>query len=78
MDTTWRQCKEWFRFIRSEEQRDWSRRCFCWRLLEGFENNFIEDTDRSCGWTKGSARHTVTWWWNVINSVSGDRKLCEK
>ena len=37
----------------------------------------LEATGRSCGWTKGSAIHKETWWWddNISNSVSGKQKL---
>lgn len=34
-------------------------------------------TDKSCGWTKGPARHEVTWWWNdeVDKAIHGKRCL---
>ena len=45
-----------------------------WKLLK---DNILSATDNSCGWTKGSPRYKVTWWWNndLDQAVKKKRQL---
>ena len=47
-----------------------------WATLRDFES-LLEATDETCGWTKGPARHSQTWWWNdeVDQCTKEKRKL---
>ena len=45
-----------------------------WSLLK---DDLLASADAICGWTKGPARHKVTWWWNdcVDEAVKEKRRL---
>ena len=62
-----------FNKYRASNQKDASVKCY-WSILKGA---FLETTNKSCGWTKGPARHKETWGWNdnVGNSISKKCKL---
>ena len=40
-------------------------------------DSLLEATDETCGWTKGPARHSQTWWWNdeVDQCIKEKRRL---
>lgn len=33
-------------------------------LWKPLEDDLISAADNSCGWTKGTPKHKITWWWN--------------
>ena len=40
-------------------------------------DSLLEATDETCGWTKGPARHSQTWWWNdeIDQCIKEKRRL---
>ena len=46
-------------------------------LWLSLKEDLLASSDQTCGWTKGAARHRVTWWWNegVEVAVKDKRKL---
>ena len=46
----------------------------CWNSLK---DELLQATEKTCGWSKGPARHEATWWWNneVDMAIQEKRKL---
>ena len=47
------------------------------QLWSSLKDDLLGSTELTCGWTKGAARHRVTWWWNerVDVAVKEKRRL---
>ena len=46
----------------------------CWNSLK---DELLRATEKTCDWSKGTARHEATWWWNneVDMVIQEKRKL---
>ena len=44
----------------------------CWNSLK---DGLLRATEKTCGWSKGPARHEATWWWNnVVDMVIQEKE----